>query len=45
MVVADNIYTYRRGLAPYVRYVSDLRNGFNSVVLHLKDGTAYSVKL
>lgn len=45
VVVADNIYTFRRGLAPYVRYISDSRNGFNSVVLHLKDGTAYSVKL
>jgi predicted O-methyltransferase YrrM len=45
VVVADNIYTYRRGLAPYVRYISDSRNGFNSVVLHLKDGTSYSVRL
>jgi predicted O-methyltransferase YrrM len=45
VVVADNIYTYRRGIAPYVGYVSDSRNGFKSVVLHLKDGTAYSVRL
>jgi hypothetical protein len=47
VVVADNIYTFRfrRALAPYVRYISDSRNGFNSVVLHLKDGTAYSVRL
>ena len=45
VVVADNIYTYKRALAPYVRYISDSRNGFNSVVLHLKDGTAYSVRL
>jgi predicted O-methyltransferase YrrM len=45
VVVADNIYTFRRGLAPYVRYISDSRNGFNSVVLHLKDGTAYAVRL
>jgi predicted O-methyltransferase YrrM len=45
VVVADNIYTFRRALAPYVQYVSDSRNGFNSVVLHLKDGTAYSVRL
>ena len=45
VVVADNIYTFRRALTPYVRYISDSRNGFNSVVLHLKDGTAYSVRL
>jgi predicted O-methyltransferase YrrM len=45
VVVADNIYTFRRALAPYVRYISDSRNGFNSVVLHLKDGTAYAVRL
>ena len=45
VVVADNIYTYRCSLAPYVRYISDSRNGFNSVVLHLKDGTAYAVRL
>ena len=44
-VVADNIYTFRRALAPYVAYVSDTSNGFCSVVLHLKDGTAYSIKL
>ena len=45
VVVADNIYTFRRALTPYVRYISDSRNGFNSVVLHLKDGTAYAVRL
>ena len=45
VVVADNIYTFRRALAPFVQYVSDPRNGFNSVVLRLKDGTAYSVRL
>jgi predicted O-methyltransferase YrrM len=45
VVVADNIYTFRRALAPYVTYISDSRNGFISVVLRLKDGTAYSVRL
>ncbi len=45
VIVADNIYTFRLALAPYVRYISDSRNGFKSVVLHLKDGTAYSVRL
>lgn len=44
-VVADNIYTFRRALAPYVAYMSDPSNGFHSVVLHLKDGTAYSIRL
>ena len=45
VVVADNIYTFRRALAPYVTYISDSRNGFISVVLRLKDGIAYSVRL
>ena len=45
VVLADNIFTYRRALASYVSYVKDPANGFFSVTLFLKDGTEYSVRL
>jgi predicted O-methyltransferase YrrM len=45
VVLADNIKTFRRALAPYVAYVQSGRNGFASVTLPLKDGFEYSVKL
>jgi predicted O-methyltransferase YrrM len=45
VVLADNIKTFRRSLAPYVDYVQNGRNGFRSVTLPLKDGFEYSVKL
>lgn len=45
VVLADNIFTYKRALAPYVAYMSDPSKGFSSVTLYLKDGTEYSVKL
>lgn len=45
VVVADNIFTFRRALAPYVRYVQDPAKGFFSVTLLLGDGTEYSVRL
>lgn len=45
VVLADNIKTFRRSLAPYVDYVQCGRNGFRSVTLPLKDGFEYSVKL
>jgi predicted O-methyltransferase YrrM len=45
VVLADNIKTFRRSLAPYVEYVQCGRNGFSSVTLPLKDGFEYSVKL
>jgi predicted O-methyltransferase YrrM len=45
VVLADNIKTFRRALAPYVDYVQSGRNGFQSVTLPLKDGFEYSVKL
>lgn len=44
-VLADNIFTFRRALAPYVAYVQDPANGFLSVTLFLGDGTEYSVRL
>jgi predicted O-methyltransferase YrrM len=45
VVLADNIKTFRRALAPYVDYVQSGRNGFASLTLPLKDGFEYSVRL
>ncbi len=45
VVLSDNIYAYKRTLAPYVAYMEDLRNGFLSVTLPLKDGLQYSIRL
>lgn len=45
VVLADNIRTFRRALAPYVDYVQSGRNGFASLTLPLKDGFEYSVRL
>ena len=45
VVLADNIKTFRRALAPYVHYVQSGRNGFSSVTLPLADGFEYSVRL
>jgi predicted O-methyltransferase YrrM len=45
VVLADNIRTFRKALAPYVEYVQSGRNGFSSVTLPLKDGFEYSVRL
>jgi predicted O-methyltransferase YrrM len=45
VVLADNIKTFRRALAPYVEYVQSGHNGFVSVTLPLKDGFEYSVRL
>ncbi len=45
VVLADNIFTFRVALAPYVRWVQDPSNGFSSVTLMLGDGTEYSVRL
>jgi predicted O-methyltransferase YrrM len=45
VVLADNIRTFRRALAPYVDYVQSGRNGFASLTLPLADGFEYSVRL
>ena len=45
VVVADNIFTFRFALAPYVSYVQDHANGFVSMTLFLGDGTEYSLRL
>jgi predicted O-methyltransferase YrrM len=45
VVLADNIRTFRRALAPYVDYVQSGHNGFASLTLPLADGFEYSVRL
>jgi predicted O-methyltransferase YrrM len=45
IVVADNIFTFRIALAPYVSYMQDPANGFLSMTLFLGDGTEYSLRL
>lgn len=45
VVVADNIFTFRFALAPYVSYVQGPANGFLSMTLFLGDGMEYSVRL
>ena len=43
VVLADNIFTFRRSLRPYVDYVQAGGHGFVSTTLHLSDGFEYSV--
>jgi predicted O-methyltransferase YrrM len=45
VVLADNIKTFRRALAPYLAYVQGGRNQFASVTLPLADGFEFSVRL
>ena len=45
IVVADNIYTFKKSLKPYVDYMQCGRNGFESTTLSLSDGFEFSVYL
>lgn len=45
VVLADNIFIFRKALGPYVTYMQDPANGFSSVTLFLASGTEYSVRL
>ena len=45
VVLADNIFTFRRALRPYVEYMQSGKHGFSSTTLHLGDGFEYSVYL
>ena len=45
VVFADNIFTFPKDLAPYVAYVGDRSNGFESMTLPLGHGLQYSVVL
>jgi len=43
VVMADNIFTFRRDLRPYVDHVQSGANGFESTTLRISDGFEYSV--
>ena len=42
VVLADNIYRFKRTLRPYVEYVQSGRHGFQSATLAVSDGLEYS---
>ena len=44
-VLADNIFTFPKELAPYVAFVRDPANGFESTTLPLGHGLEYSVRV
>jgi predicted O-methyltransferase YrrM len=44
-VLADNIFTFPKELAPYVAFVRDPANGFESTTLPLGHGMEYSVRV
>jgi predicted O-methyltransferase YrrM len=43
VVLADNIYTFRKALRPYVEYMQNTDNGFVSSTLDISDGFELSV--
>jgi predicted O-methyltransferase YrrM len=45
VVLADNIFTFRKSLRPYVNHMQSGEHGFVSTTLHLADGFEYSVYL
>jgi predicted O-methyltransferase YrrM len=45
VVLADNIFTFRKALRPYVEAMQSGTRGFASTTLHLADGFEYSVFL
>jgi predicted O-methyltransferase YrrM len=44
VVLADNVRTFKRALAPYLDYVQSGKNGFQSVTLPFPSGFEYSVR-
>jgi predicted O-methyltransferase YrrM len=44
-VLADNIFTFPKELAPYVAFMRDPANGFESTTLPLGHGMEYSVRI
>jgi len=44
VVLADNVRTFKRALAPYLDYVQSGKNGFESVTLPFPSGFEYSVR-
>lgn len=45
LVLADNIHTFKKTLAPYVAHMADRANGFESVTLPLDHGLEMSARL
>ncbi len=45
VVVADNIYSFKRALAPYVEYMNNPENGFASISIPYKSGMLLSCKI
>ena len=43
IVLADNIFTFKKALRPYVEYMQSGRNGFVSTTLEISDGFELSV--
>jgi predicted O-methyltransferase YrrM len=43
VVMADNIFTFKKDLRPYVSYVQSGDNGFESTTLRISDGFEFSV--
>ncbi len=43
VVLADNIFTFKKSLAPFVEYMQSPQNGFTSTTLKLSDGLEYAV--
>lgn len=43
VVMADNIFTFKRSLRPYVDYVQSGENGFESTTLELGEGLEFSI--
>ncbi len=44
VVLADNVRTFKRSLAPYLRYVQSGKSGFQSVTLPFPSGFEFSVR-
>ena len=45
VVLADNIFTFKKTLRPYVKHMQDRSNGFDSVTLPIGSGMEYSLRL
>jgi len=43
LVLADNIFTFKKDLRPYVDYVQDPGHGYDSATLSVSDGVEYSI--
>lgn len=43
VVLADNIFTFRKSLRPFVEYMQSGKNGFVSTTLRISDGFEFSV--